>query len=167
MPLSENRATAILAVLGAFGLAGCGSGTLPPCDAPERRAQARHVQAMPTATRDSILRAFTERSRIQQVTFDQQVCHLRATMLVDSFATKRYASVQGLALIRAFKEHAPGETRSLVDEPTSEVGVGLYDYAVEIKRQGEHEAKTPGERNQAPWVRLTKPYHDRRVTVRR
>lgn len=161
--------SALVAALLVLPLTGCGNGDLPPCDTPERRAQATRVDTLPAAARDSIRDAFLERARVRYVAIEQAGCHLRARVRVDSFATMRYASAQGFALVRALKEKAPGETRPLAEEPASDVGVGVYDYAVTVERRGQQPdgATAPGERAGAPWVRLSKPYHDRRVTVRR
>jgi hypothetical protein len=156
------------AVLLALMLAGCGSGSLPPCDAPERQARATRVDTLPTNARDSIARAFAERPRIRQVNIEQAECHLHATVRVDSFATARYASTQGFALVRALKNAAPGETRPLVEDPASETGHGVYGYEILFDRRGaQQEGKALGEREGVPWVRLSKPYDSRRVVVRR
>jgi hypothetical protein len=166
-PLARRLKAALLA-LAAGGLAGCGSGELPPCDAPERRAEAGNVAPMAPAMRDSITRAFTGRSHIQQVTMEQRDCHFRVAVRVDSFATPRYASTQGIELVRVLKKNAPNETRPLVEDPAGEVGVGIYDYAVFFERAGRKEQSSAGRGSQKPgWVRITKPYDGRRVSVSR
>ena len=161
------RLPSIVLFLTAVLLAGCQSSELPPCDAPERRAQAHQVAAMSPAVRDSIVGAFMARSRVQQVRLEQQACHFRVTVRVDSFTTHRYASTQGIELIRVLKENAPNETRPVTERTAGEVGLGLYDYTVVYEREGEHETPSPASRKQAAWVQITKPYHDRRVSVSR
>ena len=159
----------VLGILpGAVVLAACQSPTLPSCEASERRARAGEVRTMSPLVRDSIRQAFLNRSRVQQVSLVQQDCHFRVRLRVDSFTTYRYASVQGIELIRVLKEKAPNETRPLVQKPASEVGVGLYDYVVEFEQRGGQSTPVrPSEEENASWLRLVKPYDRRRISVYR
>jgi hypothetical protein len=48
------------------------------------------------------------------------------------------------------------------------VGVGIYDYAVFFERAGRQEQSSAGGSSQkSGWVRITKPYDGRRVSVSR
>lgn len=155
------------AMLAGLGVAGCGSMELPPCDAPERRAQAHQVATMPPGVRDSIVQAFEGRSRIQQVRLVQNDCHLRATVQIDSFTTHRYATSEAIELMRVLKENAPNESHPVQDRVPGEIGAGIYDYSVDVVEKGPAQRQEPSEQEGEPWVRVIKSYDDLRVSVMR
>lgn len=155
-------------VLAAFAAAGCADGEPVPCDAEERQAQAPNVAPMDEAVGDSIVRTFEGRARIQAVELVQEVCLFRATVRVDSFATRRYAERQGVELVRALKQRAPNET-VLLKKTGEMIGEGVYDYVVVFDRgadgrnAGNRGADRRKKDQKKPWMRIVKEYDATRV----